>query len=42
MLKICTLSSILHLLWKDFDLDDVSKNHMEFRLSAIITISLGA
>ena len=42
MLRTCTLSGKLHLLWKAFDLDDVSKNHMEFSLGAIITISLGA
>ena len=42
VLRTCTLSSKLHLLWKDFDLDDVSKNHMELSLGAIITISLGA
>ena len=41
MLRTCTLSGKLHLLWKDFDLDDVIKNHMEFSLSVIITISLG-
>ena len=42
VLRTCTLSGILHFLWKDFDLNDVSKNHMEFSLSAVITISLGA
>ena len=42
MLRTCILSGILHFLWKDFDLNDVSKNHMEFSLSEIITISLGA
>ena len=42
VLRTCTLSGKLHLLWKDFDHDDVIKNHMEFSLSAIITISLGA
>ena len=42
VLRTCTLSGKLHLLWKDFDLDDVSKNHMEFSLGAIIIISLRA
>ena len=42
VLRTCILSGKLHLLWKDFDLDDVSENHMEFSLGAIITISLGA
>ena len=35
VLRTCTLSGILHLLWKDFDLDDVSKNRIEFSLSVI-------
>ena len=42
VLRTCTLSGKLQLLWKDFDLDDVSKKRMEFSLSVIITISLGA
>ena len=42
VLRTCILSGILHFLWKDFDLNDVSKNNMEFSLSAIITILLGA
>ena len=44
VLRTCTLSGILHLfifLWKDFDLDNISKKRMEFSLSVIITISLG-
>ena len=40
VLRTCTLSGILHFLWKYFDLDDMSKNRMEFSLSVIITISL--
>ena len=41
VLRTCTLSGKLHLLWKDFDFDNISKKRMEFSLSAIITISLG-
>ena len=40
-IKDMHLSGILHFLWKDFDLDDVSKNHMGFSLSMIITIPFG-
>ena len=42
MLRTCTLSGILHFLWKDSDLDGISKNRMGFSLSVLITILLGA
>ena len=41
MLRTYPLSGILHFLWKDFDLDDIRKNRMEFSLSVIITIPFG-
>ena len=41
VLRTYPLSGILHFLWKDFDIDDISKNRMEFSLSVIITISFG-
>ena len=39
VLRTYPLSGILHFLWKDFDLDDISKNRMEFSLGVIFTIS---
>ena len=41
VLRTCTLSGILHCLWKDFDLDNISKKRMEFSLSVITTTLLG-
>ena len=40
VLRAYTLSGKLHLLWKKFDLNGISKNRMGFSLNVLITISL--